>query len=113
MCTFLVAIVVCVLTPIFLFRSFLEAIHKLRSDNLDVLLTQKEAFAQTLDHIRQTQHVQGIPLQLALAQHESQTEAARENAQHNYELAKADIEARRASPMGRPRPVPVDHAMGS
>lgn len=110
----LVALLGSIFQSIAMFKMLLVATDRVRGDSLDVLLAQKEAFAQTLEHIKATQHVQGIPLQLAMAQHEAARDAQLADAKTQYELAKMDAEARRGAPVPRrPVPVPPQVAMGS
>lgn len=92
-----------------LFRALLTATGQVRSDYLDLALTQAKSFETTLEHIKQTQHVQGVPLQLALSQHEAQRDAALADAKLQFELAKADIARRTTAQTTKPRAV---NAMG-
>lgn len=94
------------------FRALLAATAQVRSDYLDLALTQARSFETTLVHIKATQHVQGVPLELALAQHTTQREAALADARLQHDLAMKDIEFRRTHAAG-PRPVPTpNRAMG-
>lgn len=99
------------LQSVLLFRHLLAATAQVRQDYVDVLLTQKSSFEQALQHLHDTQSVGGTPLALAIKQHEAQREFQLQNADQQYQLAKLDIEARRA-PTQRPRVVPTDRAMG-
>lgn len=109
----LVFVAFSVFQSVFLFRCLLAATAQVRQDYVDVLLTQKASFEHALKHAADTQNVGGTPLALAIAQHESQTEYQMKNAEQQYELAKIDLEARRAVPQ-RPRVVQsADGAFGS
>lgn len=104
-------VLVSVIQSVVFFRLLLAATAQVRQDYVDVLLTQKSSFEQTLQHLQDTQNVGGTPLALAVAQHEAQREYQLKNAEQQYELAKADFEMRRAGP-SRPRVVPSERAMG-
>lgn len=92
-------------------RHATAATAQVRQDYVDVLLTQKASFEAALQHAHDTQAVGGTPLALAIAQHEAQREFQLQNADQQYQLAKLDIEGRRA-PVQRPRAVPSVGAMG-